>query len=84
MISTLRFLTSALLFSWFCGNGLTAQQPNITAHQRPIPSLREVNEVARPDAGKVVAIVGATLIDGRGGAPIADAAVVIRAPKAPR
>ena len=40
--------------------------------------LHEVNQVARPDANHVVAIVGATLIDGRGGAPVLDAAVLVR------
>jgi imidazolonepropionase-like amidohydrolase len=40
--------------------------------------MREVNEVARPAATKTTAIVGATLIDGRGGAPLADAAVIVR------
>ena len=40
--------------------------------------LHEINQVARPDANRVIAIVGATLIDGRGGAPVLDAAVVVR------
>ena len=40
--------------------------------------LREVNQVPGPDGGKPVAIVGATLIDGLGGAPVPDAAVVVR------
>jgi imidazolonepropionase-like amidohydrolase len=43
--------------------------------------LHEVNQVARPDANHVVAIVGATLIDGRGGAPVLDAVVVVRGEK---
>ncbi|MGI8784636.1 MAG: amidohydrolase family protein [Acidobacteriota bacterium] len=41
-------------------------------------SLREVNEVAAPAANKVIAIIGATLVDGRGGTPVADAVVVVR------
>ena len=41
-------------------------------------SLHEVNQVARPDANHVVAIVGATLIDGRGDAPVLDATVLVR------
>lgn len=45
------------------------------------PSLREVNEIARPDASRTVAIVGATLIDGRGGPPVRDAVVVVRGEK---
>lgn len=41
-------------------------------------SLREVNQVARPQAASVVAIVGANLIDGRGGPVVSDSVVVIR------
>lgn len=43
--------------------------------------LREINDVPRADAQSVIAIVGATLIDGRGGAPLADATVVVRGNK---
>ena len=42
------------------------------------PSLREVNKVASPAATSVIAIVGATLIDGTGGPVVADSIVVIR------
>src|SRR5262245_9225257 len=49
----------------------TAEQPR----QHP---MREVNKVARPEGGKPIAIIGATLIDGRGGSPVGDSAVVIR------
>ena len=45
---------------------------------RVFKPLHEVNQVARPDANHLVAIVGATLIDGRGGPPLSDAAVVVR------
>ena len=41
-------------------------------------SLREVNEVAQPRAESTVAIVGATLIDGRGGPAIPDSVVIVR------
>ena len=41
-------------------------------------SLREVNKVARPPATSVIAIVGATLIDGNGGPVVVDSTVVIR------
>ncbi len=41
-------------------------------------SLREVNKVARPPATSVIAIVGATLIDGNGGPVVSDSTVVIR------
>lgn len=48
--------------------------PGTRAH-RPI---KEVNPAASPPADRVVAIVGATLVDGRGGAPVGDSAVVVR------
>jgi imidazolonepropionase-like amidohydrolase len=41
--------------------------------------IREVNVVAAPDSKGTVAIVGATLIDGRGGEPVRDATVVVNA-----
>ena len=41
-------------------------------------SLREVNQVVRPQAASVTAIVGANLIDGRGGPVVSDSVVVIR------
>jgi imidazolonepropionase-like amidohydrolase len=57
----------------------------VTAAQNPRPaaprSMREVNEVAKPAANKTLAIVGATLIDGRGGPPVTDATVVVRGEK---
>jgi len=40
-------------------------------------SLREVNKVAAPAQSSVIVIVGANLIDGRGGPVIADSVVVI-------
>ena len=40
--------------------------------------FREINPVAAPAAGEVLAIVGPTLIDGRGGAPVKDAVVIVR------
>jgi imidazolonepropionase-like amidohydrolase len=46
--------------------------------QRKSSSLREVNQVAAPSQASVIAIVGASLIDGRGGAVIKDSVVVIR------
>lgn len=41
-------------------------------------SLREVNKVAQPAATSVIAIVGATLIDGTGGTVVSDSVVVVR------
>lgn len=44
-------------------------------------AIREVNQVVSADANHVMAIVGATLIDGLGGAPIIDSVVIIRGDK---
>ncbi len=41
-------------------------------------SLREVNKVAQPAETSVIAIVGATLIDGTGGPVVSDSVVVVR------
>jgi imidazolonepropionase-like amidohydrolase len=41
-------------------------------------SLREVNQVVQPQSSSVIAIVGANLIDGRGGSVVSDSIVVIR------
>jgi imidazolonepropionase-like amidohydrolase len=41
-------------------------------------TLREVNEIVRPDSSQPIAIVGAQLVDGRGGQPVADAVVVVK------
>lgn len=46
--------------------------------QSPRRHLREVNQVAQPPAASTVAIVGATLIDGRGGPAIPDSVVIVR------
>jgi imidazolonepropionase-like amidohydrolase len=46
---------------------------------RPLrPAIREVNQVAQPPATSTIAIVGATLIDGRGGAVVPDSVVIVR------
>lgn len=55
---------------------------SVSAQNPPLlRSLREVNDVAKPVAAKPIAIVGATLIDGRGNAPVSDAVVVVRGEK---
>jgi imidazolonepropionase-like amidohydrolase len=41
------------------------------------PHVKEVNGVAWAEPTRTVAIVGATLIDGRGGQPVADSVVVV-------
>src|SRR5678815_5431392 len=40
--------------------------------------LREINQVAKPPETSVIAIVGATLIDGRGGPPVSEAVVIVK------
>ena len=55
--------------------------PLLAQTQPPLRPMREVNEVVRPTATQLIAITGATLIDGRGGAPLSDAVIVIRGDK---
>lgn len=45
---------------------------------KTVPLVREVNQVVQPNPNSVIAIVGATLIDGRGGALVRDSVVVVR------
>src|SRR6266498_1753285 len=71
-------LTTVLLLALLLCGGVLAQGRQGEAVRKTKLSLREVNQVARPDANHVVAIVGATLIDGRGGPPVPDAAIVVR------
>ncbi len=61
-----------------CAGAPAQQRGNAPAPAPARKFLREVNEVRAPDAARVVAIVGATLVDGRGGAPVPDAVVVVR------
>lgn len=67
----MRFYLSLLLVVILCASG-QAQRRDAQS------SLREVNKVAQPAATSVIAIVGATLIDGRGGPVVTDSVVVIR------
>lgn len=57
------------------GAALVSAQP---AQRTSTSSLREVNKVAQPPATSVIAIVGANLIDGRGGPVVPDSVVVVR------
>jgi hypothetical protein len=47
----------------------------------PAISLKEINPPPATDTNRIVAIVGATLIDGKGGAPVSNAVVVVRGDK---
>src|SRR5439155_12000388 len=51
-----------------------------TVSAAPVVSLKEINPPAA-DTNRVIAIVGATLIDGRSGPPVLDAVVVVRGTK---
>ncbi len=66
-----------ILGSFVCGLSAQRRQDSI-AGRKIARSLHEVNEVARPDANHILAIVDATLIDGRGGSPVVDAIVIVR------
>ena len=77
MKNLLRILSTLLVALLLCG-GVLAQRRSRQPAQPSKPALHEVNEVARPAANHVVAIIGATLIDGRGGPTVSDSAVVVR------
>ena len=57
--------------------GVVAQRRNAAARSS-IRTIREVNSIGNPDRNHVIAIVGATLVDGQGGPPVADSTVLIR------
>lgn len=73
-----RLLILAVLTGLFLCGSVAVRHRAMAAHQLRTHPVREVNDVARPDTAKAVAIVGATLIDGRDSAPVADAVVVVR------
>ena len=73
-LSAALLLIALLIYSNAFAQRRQAQTSRATAKN----AVREVNRVERPAANHVVAIVGATLIDGRGGPAIPDAAVIIR------
>jgi len=57
--------------------GVVAQRSPASKRISVRPIL-EINQVARPAAARTIAIVGATLVDGRGGTPLSDACVVVQ------
>ena len=57
---------------------LVAASALLSAQPRQQGGLREVNQVAKPSDSSVIAIVGATLIDGRGGPAVSDSVVVVQ------
>src|SRR3954467_15584805 len=68
----MRIYLSVILIVTLCALG-QAQRRDVMKS-----SLREVNKVAQPAATSVIAIVGANLIDGRGGPVVSDSVVVVR------
>ena len=68
----MKFYVSAILIVTLCALG-QAQRRDVMKS-----SLREVNKVAQPTETSVIAIVGASLIDGRGGPVVPDSVIVIR------
>lgn len=76
---TTRTIAAVFIAFLFCSNAFA--QPRRGQPNRVIKPLHEVNPVTQPNANHVIAIAGATLIDGRGGAPLLDAVVVIRGEK---
>src|SRR5215468_8076479 len=71
-----RVIIPLLLPLLLIGSVTGARRQN--AEQPRRHSMREINKLARTEGGKPIAIIGATLIDGRGGAPVADSVVVVR------
>ena len=76
MRTALKLFSTALMLTVLWGSA-PAQRRAATRHAASAP-VKEVNQVKGADAGRTVAILGATLIDGRGGTPVADAVVVVR------
>ncbi|WP_437740714.1 amidohydrolase family protein [Sorangium sp. So ce1504] len=77
VLRVLRVCLAATLVGLCACASTTVQWPSPEG-QPKLPPSREINAVARPDAARCAAIVGATLIDGRGGPPVRDAVVVVR------
>src|SRR4051794_22315346 len=72
-------ISATLITSLLCGAAFAQTRRGAGAHA---PARRhqvtEVNRVAAADPSHTIAIVGATLIDGRGGSPVKDSVVVVR------
>ena len=77
-VTLIRLPVAALLASVFLSAGGSAQRGRQDLQPRTPQPLHEVNRVAGPEAARVLVIRGATVIDGRGGPAIRDAAVVVR------
>jgi imidazolonepropionase-like amidohydrolase len=69
---------AALLVSLLCGASFSQTRRGAAARTGARHQVTEVNRVAAADPNHTIAIVGATLIDGRGGSPVKDSVVVVR------
>ncbi|HEV7893203.1 MAG TPA: amidohydrolase family protein [Pyrinomonadaceae bacterium] len=69
---------AALIVSLLCGATLSQTRRGAAARTPARRQVKEVNRVAAADPNHTVAIVGATLIDGRGGSTVKDSVVVVR------
>ena len=76
MRTAARLYSTALALMLLCG--IAAAQRRASGGARRTSGVKEVNRVKGADPSRTVAIVGATLIDGRGGSPVADSVVVVR------
>lgn len=71
--------TTATLLALLLLTGVVTGQRRVRNAESPRRRvIREVNKVVAPTAGQTIAIVGATLIDGRGGPPVRDSVVIVR------
>ena len=71
-----RLFSTALMLTVVCG-AASAQRRAGVRHAAGAPVM-EINRVTGAEPRRTVAIVGATLIDGRGGPAVADSVVVVR------
>ncbi|HEX8151058.1 MAG TPA: amidohydrolase family protein [Pyrinomonadaceae bacterium] len=76
MITTRKLFSTALTLTIVWGSA--SAQRRAPGAARGTSGVKEVNQVKGADPNRTVAVVGATLIDGRGGSPVADSAVVVR------
>src|ERR1044071_7411408 len=75
MRTALKLLTAALTLTVVWGSA--SAQPRAGVRRPAYATVREYNNVGGADPRRTVAIVGATLIDGRGGPAVADSVVVV-------
>lgn len=72
-----KLLLSAFLIFFACENAQEQKKQDTTSVQQVATEILAVNENKIPEGEQTIAIVGATLIDGTGGEPLPNAAVVI-------